>query len=78
MSKVIPSLMRHLSKKRVEDKIVVESAKAESAFLAGSTLVGAVNNPFNYVQIRKDFDNRSEENLQIEHIFLRIYVNGGF
>ena len=72
----IRSIKRALSKRYVESKLIPEAAKAEFAFLANSGQIGTMNNPFNYVGIRKDFDNRSLDNLKIEYIFLRTYING--
>lgn len=71
----IPSIKRAFSKRYIENQFIPENAKVEFAFLANSGKIGTKNNPFNYVGFRKDYDNRSLTDLEIEYIFLRVYIN---
>jgi hypothetical protein len=72
----IPNLKRALSKRYVESKLIPKAAKVEHAVLASTGQLGKLYNPFHFVQISKDFYNRSQGDLDIENVFLRTYING--
>jgi len=76
--KILPisCLKRGLSKRYVESKLMSQTAEVEHAVLANTGQLGKLYNPFHFVQIKKGFDNRWQGDIDIEHVFLRIYLNG--
>jgi hypothetical protein len=73
---LFPFLKGRILKRIVEGRVSFESAEVEFAYLAKTGQVGKTGNPFHYVGTKKAFDNRCPDDLEIEHIFLRTYING--
>jgi hypothetical protein len=75
MSKFIPAIEKYLLKKRVINKLQFAPTEIQYAYPAGSRQLGT-DNPFNCLGLRKELDNRSQENLEITYVYLRTYIDG--
>lgn len=72
VTKIKLPFKRYLSKRFVENKVKFQQAKLADAVLTKTTSHPRIN----LVEIGQDFDNRCQEDIQIEQIFLRTYING--
>jgi len=72
ISRIIPPLKQYLLKRLIENRVKFERPEVEFAYLRS----GMTNNPFHFIQIKTDFDNRCQDDLKIEYIFIKTYING--
>lgn len=74
MKKIIHLLIKKRVERWLDSRVQIERGKAKDVYLAGN--LGKTNNPFPCIHILKKYDNRLRDDLDIEKIFLRIYLNG--
>lgn len=74
MKKMVHLLLKRRVDKWLDNSVRIENGKVKEVYLAGS-LVGYESNPFPCIYILKRLDNRLRDVLEVEKIFLRVYVN---
>ena len=74
MKKMFRLLLKKRVDKWLDNSVRIEEGKVKDVYLAGK-LVGNENNPSPCIYILKRYDNRLRDVLEIEKIFLRVYVN---
>ena len=74
MKKVVHLLIKKHFERWLDSRVQIKGGKAKDVYLAGN--LGKTNNPFPCIYILKKYDNRLRDDLDIEKIFLRVYLNG--
>jgi hypothetical protein len=72
----IPSFKKMMSERFIEKYVTTQdSIEIQGQYRAGSAMLGWQDNPFHYIVLEQKFNVMCNEDLTIEDIFLRKYIN---
>ena len=74
LRRLVVNPLKRRGRQWITNKVRFERGYVESTYDAGK--IGKTNNPLYCATIRQDIDNRSPEDLRIQRILVRVYING--